>query len=300
MILDNDTYFPVVDVKPAPATKLNSSEYNYEQIQSKELNAMGLFGDGIKVGIIDSGCVQGVFKYRNFTKEADGDLNGHGSHVASIILNIAPGATIYMAKAMGHDGGGSMEAVIKATQWLLDEGVHIINCSFGFNAGVKVTEYEKLVTLAAERGVIFVCASGNEGADAALFPGSHSKVFCVGAIDKHEKITNFSNTGTAIDLVAPGKDILGVGLNGLMLMSGTSQATPHVTGMLILYMGKYGVKRFEELYNDITRTSVKDLGKVGDDYIYGFGLIKGYFAGLGPGIKKKDGWLTRLLRKLFG
>lgn len=297
----NETYFPVGDVKPAPELTINAVDYNLELIGSPALNAMGLLGNTIKIGIIDSGCVQGVFAYKNFTNEKDADLNGHGSHVTSIILKIAPGVTIYMAKAMGSDGGGSIKAVIAATKWLKEQGVNIVNCSFGFNPGANITDYVKLIDECAEAGMVFCCASGNEGASSVLFPSNRENVFCVGAVDKDSKLTSFSNKGVDVDLVAPGKDIVGVGLSGIMLMSGTSQATPHVSAMLALYMEHTGVKNFWDAYSYITKNSVKDLGDGGMDSSYGHGLIKPYFAGIqDPPAKKRGGWLARLWRHLFG
>lgn len=297
--IENDTYFPVVEVKPAPESRLKATDYNYEMIGSKKLNALGLLGNSIKIGIIDSGCLQGVYKYKNFTAEIDSDLNGHGTHVTSIILNIAPAATIYMAKAMDSTGGGSKKQVIEAILWLRSERVNLVNCSFGFNQGVDVTELLALIRECEAEGMIFVCAAGNDGGS-PLFPSNYSNVFCVGAVDRNMVVTDFSNKGIEVDLVAPGKDILGVSLNGYMLMSGTSQATPHVTGMLALFMEKSGLREFMPVYSYITKSSVMDLGSQGADSSYGYGLIQPTFGGVTGEPKKKVGWLKKLWRSIFG
>lgn len=297
--IENDTYFPVVEVRPASDASLKATNYNYEMIGSKKLNAQGLLGNSIKIGIIDSGCIQGVFKYKNFTAEIDTDLNGHGSHVTSILLDISAAATYYMAKAMDITGGGTRKQVMEAVRWLRAERVNLVNCSFGFNKGVDVTELLALIKECEAEGMIFVCAAGNDGGS-PLFPALYSNVFCVGAVDRNMVVTDFSNKGIEVDLVAPGKDILGLSLNGFMLMSGTSQATPHVTGMLALFMEKSGLREFLPIYSYITKTSVMDLGAQGADSSYGYGLIQPTFGGVTGEPKKKVGWLNKLLRSIFG
>lgn len=300
LLTENETYFPVVEVKPVSESSLKSTNYNYEMIGSKKLNALGWLGNSIKIGIIDSGCIQGVFKYRNFTAEIDTDLNGHGSHVTSIILDIAPAATLYMAKAMDSTGGGTRKQVIEAVRWLRSERVNLVNCSFGFNKGADVRELLELIKECEAEGMVFVCAAGNDGGS-PLFPANGSRVFCVGAVDRNMVVTDFSNKGIEVDLVAPGKDILGLSLNGFMLMSGTSQAAPHVTGMLALFMEKSGLREFMPVYSYITKSSVLDLGNRGTDSSYGYGLIQPTFGGVTTGVpKKKIGWLKRLWRSIFG
>lgn len=297
---ENDTYFPVIDVRLAPDASLRATNYNYEMIGSKKLNAMGLFGNSIKIGIVDSGCIQGVYRYKNFTTERDTDLNGHGSHVTSILLDIAAAATYYMAKAMDVTGGGTKKQVIEAIRWLRAERVNLVNCSFGFNKGVDVLDLLDLIRECEAEGMIFVCAAGNDGGT-PLFPSLESNVFCVGAVDKDMVVTDFSNKGLEVDLVAPGKDILGLSIKGFVLMSGTSQATPHVTGMLALFMEKSGLREFSQVYSFITKNSVMDLGIRGADGSYGYGLIQPTFGGV-PVVepkKKKVGWLKRLWRSIF-
>lgn len=295
-----DTYFPIYNIKPAPEFSLKTESYNLEIIGSKKLNSIGLLGDGIKVAVIDSGCTQVVHGFKDFTGEGVGDKNGHGTHVVSIIKSIAPNSTIYMAKAMDKSGGGDIENLINATLWAKEQGCVLVNCSFAFNPKVEVSKYQKVIDLCVNEGMVFCCASGNEGSKSASFPSNKDNVFCVGAIDKWLTITDFSNKGADVDLVAPGDDILGDSIQGgQIMMSGTSQATPHVTGMLILYFQKHGIKNFWDTHSYITKKSVKDLGQKGHDINYGYGVIKPYFAGImdDAPVKKKGFW--DWLRDLF-
>lgn len=288
-----DTYFPIYNIKPAPEFALKTEYYNLDVIGSKKLNAFGLDGDGIKIAVIDSGCIQSVYMLKDFTGEGDNDKNGHGTHVVSIIRSIAPKAHIYMAKAMDKTGGGDIENLIEATKWAKDMGCHLVNCSFAFNPKAQVSKYQAIIDECVKAGMVFCCASGNEGNKEASFPSNKDNVFCVGAIDRWLTITDFSNKGADVDLVAPGDDILGDSIKGgQIMMSGTSQAAPHVLGMIALYFQHSGIKNFFDTHSYITKRSVKDLGQKGHDINYGYGLIKPYFAGIldDAPVRKKKWW----------
>ena len=298
-----DAYFPVMDVKEADLS-LRGQNFNMEVIGLDLLHKAGFLGAGLKVGVVDSGCVQGVTQ-KSFVKgEKEGDINGHGTHVVSILQEILPKAEIYMAKSMNKSGGGNRMDLLRGTEWLLGQGVKVINGSFAFNADTEVKEYISLIDQGVDEGVIFCFAAGNEGADRVSFPSNRHNVFSVGAINRAFSVTDFSNQGTEIDLVAPGKDILGDSPKGRKVtMSGTSQACPHVTGMLALYveyMRTQGVEPdFFKAYSDITKGSTLDLGREGFDTAYGYGLIKPYFAGLRDEPQKVTGFFDKLFKWLF-
>jgi len=303
-----DAYFPVSDRLEIDDLMLADTDYNFDMIGVNKLHEKGLMGAGERIGIIDSGHKDpaSIFRYKNFTGEIDKDLHGHGTHVHSIIRTITPFSEIWVAKAMNQSGGGQVKDLKDAAIWLIDGGCTYINCSFAFNSGIDVGDFIDVLKYGVERGVIFCCASGNEGADKVSFPSSYHDVFSVGAVDRFGLIASFSNRGADIDVVAPGKDIVGDGLNGRrVMMSGTSQATPHLTGMLALYGEHerlvYGKRPdFFTCYSDITKGSVKDLGNSGFDNAYGYGLIQPSFAGIGGQPVVKVGWLKKLFRSIFG
>lgn len=296
-----DAYFPNIDRKEVDDLSIKGLNDNLRLIGATQLNKADYLGRGVKIGVIDSGCTQGGILQKNFVKgEGLQDENGHGTHVTSIIKAIAPLADIVMAKSMNKSGGGSRKDILSGTEWLLDQGVKVVNGSFAFNASTEIKEYIDLINQGVSAGVIFCFAAGNEGASMVSFPSNAHNVFSVGAVNNSMQITDFSNQGKEIDVVAPGKDILGDSPKGRMVtMSGTSQACPHAGGLLGLYVEFMRLKGVEpdffQAYSDITKASTKDLGAKGFDHAYGYGLIKAYFAGIKDEEVKKNLW-----QRLFG
>lgn len=300
----SEVYFPTFNVREVSDLTVSEYKYNIEMIGALKLHDKGYKGGGIKIGVIDSGCAQdGPDFVKNFFIESDNnDNNGHGTHVVSIIKEIAPGAMIYMAKAMDKTGGGSLESVAKAAKWLIEQRVDVINCSFAFNTN-NTEIFSLAVNEGVAAGITFVCATGNDGASHVSFPANKDNVFAVGAIDSEFNLASFSNTGIEVDLVAPGVEIVGIGTHGQpVTMSGTSQATPHVTAMIALFFQYNGKIDFHDTYSRITKTSVEDLGTKGPDNSYGYGLIQPYFAGESGkvAIASSDSWFKKIIKFLFG
>lgn len=301
-------FIPVHDMRDLdPVREASLDDYwNIEAIGSELLNDKGILGTGIKIGVVDSGCRQDLcILLKNFVKgEGDDDLHGHGTHVSSLIKKIAPAGEIYVAKCMGVTGGGSVASLEAGTEWLLGQNVKVINNSFAFSDTTNLKRYKEIVDAGQKAGVIFCCASGNEGASNVSYPSRWSNVFSIGSVGKNLILSSFSNKGEDIDLVAPGEDIIGESteLGKKRTMSGTSQATPHVTGMIALYLDFIKTNPdFQQCFLDITKSSVMDLGVPGKDNAYGYGLIKPYFAGIVPDVPvKKVGWLKKFWKSIFG
>ncbi|WUR02679.1 putative subtilisin-like proteinase [Vairimorpha necatrix] len=125
----------------------------------------------------------------------------------------------------------------------------VVNMSVG---GVKSSALNFAVDYATSLGIHFAVAAGNDQENACSYsPGSSKHAFTVGASDKYDRTADFSNFGQCVDVYAPGVDILSAWKNGRStLASGTSMACPHVTGVMVLYLGQ---KRYspEELKKKI-------------------------------------------------
>ena len=195
-----------------------------------------------------------------------------GRDVDGIRIGVAPSISkILIGKVLGRSGG-STEAVFNGILWALRSGADIISMSLGmdypgvlkgllkqypeeiaasraleaYRANVRL--FDRLAflvdaTIANGKGALLVAASGNESdrdtnprhTVAASPPATADGFLPIGAVSKDEKIASFSNTGCR--LAAPGVDILSAKVGGgLTTMSGTSMATPHVAGVLALYI----------------------------------------------------------------
>jgi PKD repeat protein len=186
------------------------------------------------------------------------DENGHGTHVAGIAaaldndigsIGTAPGATLWSLKALDANGSGFLGSILAAIDLVAanSASIEVANMSFGFEGSAQ--SLDDALTNVVGRGVVFVAAAGNSAIDASGFsPASHPDVITVSALadfdglagglgaptcrsDVDDTFADFSNFGAPVDLAAPGVCIFSTYLNdGYAVLSGTSMATPFVTG----------------------------------------------------------------------
>ena len=222
-------------------------------------------GKGVKVAVIDSGIDKShpdfgwrVKSSKNFSGGRASKGREHGTHVAGIIAGsgkvsgyrhtgVAPKAMLYDAKVfMNADTPTTRDAIIDATLWSVKKGVDVINMSFGDNHGCSDGSCPlcKTANYAVSQGVTVIAAAGNIGpAEGTIScPGNARDVITVGASTKSSPalVMGFSSRGSSSlpgkpDLVAPGDNITAPQPGkGYTAMSGTSMATPHVSGMAAL------------------------------------------------------------------
>lgn len=217
-------------------------------------------GKGITVAVLDTGCdtdhpdlMDRIIGGYNFTKDDGGDslkfedYNGHGTHVAGTIaatlnnngvVGVAPEANLLILKVLGKNGSGQYDWIIKAIQYAIDQKVDIISMSLGGPNDVKALH--DVIIKAVNQNILVVCAAGNDGdgkdsTDEFGYPGCYNEVISVGAVNLERKSSGFTNSNNQVDLVAPGEKIISTYLNGTFAtLSGTSMATPHVSGALAL------------------------------------------------------------------
>lgn len=255
-----------LNLKLVPYTKndefrgnILSSQYGINMIQAKSFWEKSYKGKGINIAVIDSGCdiehenlkdcIVGV---RNFTDEDNKnpdiviDRVGHGTHVTGIIVSngrngvvgVAPNANIYVLKAINRSGSGKLSWVINAIYYAIQKNVDIISMSLGMS--VNNDKLQKAVTEAVNKNISVVCAAGNEGYGNAddfeySYPAAYVDVISVGAVDKKANPAYFSNANLVVDVVAPGVEIISTyPNNGYASLSGTSMATPYVSGSIAL------------------------------------------------------------------
>ena len=175
----------------------------------------------------------------------DKDLNGHGTHVATTASQIVPEAKIIACKVLRANGSGSTSGIIKALSWAVDQTIKrnftaVVNLSLG--GGVNKA-LDKAVIAASEFLQVSV-AAGNSNADACNYSPSgadpdHKAVnfFSVGASTEDDLKAGFSNYGECVNFYAPGVSIRAGWPTrtdtATRRLSGTSMATPIVSGILI-------------------------------------------------------------------
>ena len=178
------------------------------------------------------------------------DENGHGTHVAGIIgaknngvgvTGIASGATLVALKVLNQLGEGKLSGIIQAVNYVRQNGRagDVVNLSLG-GEGVSAT-LDNAILQAANVGILFAIAAGNDGKDADDFSPArvnYTNVFTVSAMDRNNQFASFSNFGRSVDVCAYGVRITSTYKDGqYATLSGTSMAAPHVAGLLLIRGG---------------------------------------------------------------
>ena len=191
------------------------------------------------------------------------------------IVGVAPSAELYVAKVLGDNGSGSIQAIINGIDWAIEEQVDIISMSLGASQDPGQAFHDS-IKRARQAGIIIVAASGNENTHVG-WPAAYPETIAVGAVDQTFGRANFSNFGKELDVVAPGVDILSTYPVGRYAkLSGTSMATPMVAGIVALiqaYSRQIGVKATPEKIVEMIAERSVDMGNAGQDDMFGNGLI---------------------------
>lgn len=279
-----------------------SLPWGVDRIDAEAVWPLGNSADPVKVAIIDTGIskdhpdlkdnIKGGYNAINPAKSWNDD-NGHGSHVAGIaaalnntigVVGAAPLADLYAVKVLNRNGSGFLSDVIEGIQWAVASGMQVINMSLGSSSDVQ--SMHDAVIGAYNAGVVVVAAAGNSGG-AVSYPAAYPEVIAVSATDQNNNLASFSSRGPEVDLAAPGVSIYSTYKGtGYATLSGTSMAAPHVAGAAALVLntpvGAYdadadGVWDPAEVKNKLQSTAT-DLGDVGLDNLYGYGLVNAYQA----------------------
>lgn len=269
-------------------------------------------GEAVKVGIIDTGldythpdlADNYVLGYDFVNNDWDPrDDNGHGTHVAGIIaaiddgpnsgganadgvsvVGVGPRVHLYIAKSLDSDGAGYMSDIVAALDAAAKYDVDIVNMSLGspfFSLTLR-----RACDRAYQAGVLLIAAAGNESQSRLDVPARYSSVIAVGATDETDQRASFSNYSSKLELCAPGVGILStmptylVRLNqspygyqqSYDYLSGTSMACPHVTGAAALTFAAHPAWSHTEVRDRLAATA-EDLGAVGRDRYFGYGLL---------------------------
>ena len=202
------------------------------------------------------------------------DISSHGTHVAGTIAETTPfNVKILAIKAGGDAGTFSRADLITAINYVVDEKkADVISYSIG---GTSETQaYYQAIEAAKENNIIFVSSAGNNNTDTPHYPSDYDNTISVAAVDSRLEKTWFSNYGKFTTFAAPGFNIksVSIGTKDTSIKSGTSMATPHVTGAVAI------LKSFNKdlTLNDTIELLKKhaiDIGDNGWDKHYGYGVV---------------------------
>ena len=279
------------------ADPLRAQQYGLDMIEADPAHQVTT-GSGAVVAVIDTGVLpthedlQGrLLLGHDFVQKDDTpqDGDGHGTHVTGIVAatagngvgveGVAPGAMVLPVRVLDDDGSGSSEDVAAGIDYAVAQGADVINLSLGGLPLVDSLVGDSTFTDAVERavasGAVVVAAAGNDSLPICEQPEVQGKILCVGAVDKREMRTFYSSSG---NISAPGgsglggdEDIVSTYNDGRYTeIAGTSQATPHVSGVAALLVSR-GV-RGQAAVDRILATA-RDVGPAGPDPMYGAGIV---------------------------
>ena len=297
----------------------NDPKFRY-QWHLQQINAPAVWpratGKGVIVAVIDTGVAyqdKGKFKRvpdlantefvagYDFVNDTDTPLDdhGHGTHVAGTIAQstnngIGVAGTAYNArimplKVLSSRGFGNIADIAEAIRFAADNGAKVINMSLGGPGSSKILG--DAVKYAHDKGVLVVCAAGNDGRGKVGYPAAYPHAMAVAATQFDRTATFYSNWGKEIDIAAPGgntrvdqnNDGMPDGVlqntivpgrpdrNDYLLFMGTSMAAPHVAGAAALVF-ESGVTDPAAVAKVLKSTAKHPDGKDWDPH-YGAGIV---------------------------
>ncbi len=213
------------------------------------------------------------------------DGNGHGTHVAGTIaaigrnnigvVGVNPSAKLglHIVKIFNDSGNWTTASnLVTAIQSCKNAGAKVVNMSLGGSSSTA-TEQNALASF-YQGGMLLVAAAGNAGNSSLSYPASYSSVMSVAAVDSSRNRASYSQYNSQVEIAAPGSSVYSTYKNNsYSTLSGTSMATPHVTGVAALVWSQFPSCSAARIRTALTATA-QDRGTTGRDVYYGFGIVR--------------------------
>lgn len=212
-------------------------------------------GKGVKVAVLDTGIDTSHPDLRPVANagisvidgvRSSADDNGHGTHVAGTIgaqrngygvVGVAPGVQLYPVKVLDDKGSGKLSNLIAGMDWCVQNQIRIMNLSL--SSSKENQTFRDAIIKARKAGITMVCAAGNSGPapNTIGYPARYLETVSVAAMDENNAVADFSSRGREVALIAPGVNIMSTWpRRRFRSNSGTSMASPHVTGVVALML----------------------------------------------------------------
>jgi thermitase len=244
-------------------------------------------GSGVRIAIVDSGAYvrhedlrQQIALQRDLINDDNTaeDPFEHGTHVAGIaaadtnnrkgVAGGCPNCELLIAKVLDGSGSGTADDVADGIIWGVKNGARVVNLSFAATGDAPTVK--DAVDYATRRGAVVVAAAGNSRKSRLMYPAAYTNVIAVVATKRDDQLPEFSNSGSWVDVAAPGVGILSTVPGGYSSDTGTSMAAPHVSALagLLASQGLDSLAIKRRIFN----TAV-DLDDAGRDPYFGHGRI---------------------------
>ena len=240
-------------------------------------------GHGIRVAVLDTGVdnkhpdLQGrIARVYGIDGTTGYDSQGHGTWVTGQIVangqvtGVAPEAQVVSIQVLGHSGRGTTNGLVKGITLAIQEKCRVVNLSLGLDK--DNCRIHKAIRAAHKAGVITVAAAGND-ANRLDYPARYPETIAVGAVDRHLNRAYFSDKGPGLAIMAPGVSLIGCAPGGgYKVLSGTSMATPFISGVVALMLAAHPEYGFDDVVRKLTETAT-DMNTPGWDPQTGYGLV---------------------------
>lgn len=239
-----------------------------------------MWGNGVLVAVLDTG-VSPTASVSAKTRQISlvdlpsdmSTLNGHGTAVSSLILDVAPGASILSVRIADDTGSSNSFLIAQGILAAVDGGAKVINISMGGDGYSSILE--SAVQYAQERGVVIIAAAGNKGIDQIAQPAALPGVIPATSVDAAGDHLLFSNTGSLSAYSAPGYAVNAEGIDGgIVSFTGTSASSPIGAGTIAAAMSNNLNKSLSATQAvDLINSTLNEAGAPGADVTYGAGLL---------------------------
>lgn len=284
--------FPVGTIPNDPSYGM---QWHHPKLRSPQAWNIHAGGSNLVIAIVDGGVqldhpdlaaalVPGYNAQDRVAQSAGGqvgDVDGHGTFVAGLaaavgnngahVVGIGWGFSLMPIRYYNSPGGGYLSDLLDGARWAVDHGARCINVS---QTGVEYAPVQTTGAYVRQNGGLLFWAAGNDGRDLSWF--DWPDVIVVGATDVNDQRPSWSAFGLAVDVFAPGAEIISTGMpGGLAMGNGTSAATPIAAGICGLVWSWTPVLPSQQVESSLFAGCV-DLGPPGNDVAWGFGRVDAY------------------------